>query len=69
MLKEVQELTEAASRLLYSALDAFRKGGLLNVSDEMLDYFSQPWRSPWLDSAEAQTLRAAADSRGQAMTP
>jgi hypothetical protein len=53
-----KERCRTAVRLLHLALDAFRKGGLLNVSDEMM-FEIQPWRSPWLDPAEAERLRRA----------
>ena len=47
------------SRLLYSAIDAFKKDGLLGLSDETIDYAIQPSRSPWLAVGEAEALRCA----------
>ena len=42
-----------------------RARGFLEVSDQILDYYATPWRSPWPVLAEAERLRQAACNRPQ----
>jgi hypothetical protein len=37
----------------------------LKISNQMLDYYAAPWRSPWLVLAEAKRLRQVACNRPQ----